>query len=49
MREKSESVCRFGFMNLEKAYYKVNREALWQALNMYSVGGKPFNGIRLKL
>ena len=34
------------FMNFEKPYDNVNREALWQALRMYDVGGKLVNGIR---
>ena len=29
-----------GFMDLEKAYDRVNREALCQVLRMYDVGGK---------
>ena len=32
-----------GFMNLEKTY---DREALWQVLRMYDVGGKLLNGIK---
>ena len=35
-----------GFINLEKAYDRVNREALWQVLRMYDVGGKLLNGIK---
>ena len=35
-----------GFMNLEKAYDRVNREALWHVLRMYDVGGKLLNGIK---
>ena len=35
------------FMNLEKAYERVNREALWQVLRMYDVGTKLLNGIRV--
>ena len=33
-------------MNLEKAYDRVNREALCQVLRMYDVGGKLLNGIQ---
>ena len=29
-----------GFMDLEKAYDRVNKEAVWQVLRMYDVGGK---------
>ena len=35
-----------GFMDLEKAYDRVNREALWQVLRMYDVGGKVLNGVK---
>ena len=35
-----------GFIDLEKAYDRVNREALWQLLRMSDVGGKLFNGIK---
>ena len=35
-----------GFMDLEHAYERVNREALSQILRMYDVGGKLLNGIR---
>ena len=33
------------FMELEKAYDRVNREALWKVLRMCDVGGKCLNGI----
>ena len=33
-------------MDLEKAYHRDNREALWQVLRMYDVGGKLLNGIK---
>ena len=35
-----------GFIDLEKAYDKVLREALWQGLRMYDVGGKLLGGIK---
>ena len=44
-REKKCSVY-VGLMNLEKAYDMINREALWQVLRMYDVGGKLLNGIK---
>ena len=44
-REKKRRVY-WGFINLEKAYDRVNREALWQVLRIYDVGGKLLNGIK---
>ena len=35
-----------GFMDLEKACDRVNREALWQVLRMYDVCSKLLNGIK---
>ena len=35
-----------GFMDLEKAYDKENRQALWQMLTIYDAGGKLLNGIK---
>ena len=35
-----------GFMDLGKAYDRVNREAIWQVLRMYDVGGKLLNVIK---
>ena len=35
-----------GFMDLEKACDKVNREALWQVLRMYDVDGILLSGIK---
>ena len=35
-----------GFMDLEKSYDRVSREALWQVLRMYDVGGKLLNCIK---
>ena len=45
---KKKCKCRVyvGFMDLEKAYDRVNREALWQVLRMYDVGGKLLNSIK---
>ena len=37
-----------GFIDLEKAYDRVNKEALWQVLRMYEVGGKPLGGVKSK-
>ena len=34
-----------GFMDMEKAYDRVNREALYQVLRMNDVGGKWLSGI----
>ena len=35
-----------GFVDLEKAYDRVNKEARWQVLRMYDVDGKLLNGIK---
>ena len=35
-----------GFIDLEKAYDRVNRKALWQVLRVYDKGGKLLNGIK---
>ena len=34
------------FIDLEKVYDRVNREALWQVLRMYDVRGKLLNGVK---
>ena len=34
------------FIDLEKAYDRFNREAVWQVLKLYDVGGKLLNGIK---
>ena len=36
----------FAFMDLEKAYDRVDRRALWQVLRMYGLGGKLLGGIQ---
>ena len=33
------------FIDIEKAYYRVNREALWQVLRMYDEGNKQLGEI----
>ena len=43
--EKKKRV-QIGFMDLEKAYDRINKERLWQVLRMYDVGGKLLNGIQ---
>ncbi len=34
------------FMDLEKAYDRVNREALWGVLQIYDVGGQLLKGVQ---
>ena len=43
-----EKKCRVyvSFMDLEKAYDRVNREGIWQVLRLYDVGGKLMNDIK---
>ena len=45
VREKKCKVY-MSFQDLEKAYDRVNKEALWQVLRMYDVGVKLLNGIK---
>ena len=35
-----------GFKNLEEAYDRINREAVWQVLRIYDVGGRIDSGER---
>ena len=35
-----------GFIDMEKSYNRVNKEALWQVLRIYDVGGKYLSGIK---
>lgn len=44
-RERGQKVYA-GFMDLEKAYDRVDREALWKVLRMYDVSGKLLNGVK---
>ena len=45
--EKARERKRRVYMDLEKAYDRVNRETLSQVLRMYGVGGKMLNGIKI--
>ena len=44
MREKKRSLY-VAFMDLEKAYDRVDREAMWQVLRIYGIGGRVLSGI----
>ena len=44
MKEKGKKVW-IAFMDLEKAYDRVDREALWQVLRIYGIGGRVLRGI----
>ena len=35
-----------GFIDLQQAYDRINREALWQVLMIYGVSGRLWNGIK---
>ena len=38
-----------GFIDLEKAYGRLNREALWQVLRMYDMGVNCWMELRLSM
>ena len=44
---KKERRVYVDFMDLEKAYDRVNREALRQVLSIYDMSGKLLNGIKI--
>ena len=44
-REKKRRVYA-GFIDFEKVYDRVNREALWQVMRRYDMGGKLLSGIK---
>ena len=46
MRKHVKKIVFVGFMDLEKAYDRVNKSALWQVLRMYDVDGKVLSGIK---
>ena len=45
MRGKKKKLY-LGFMDLKQAYDRINREALWQVLMIYGVGGRLLNGVK---
>ena len=45
-KAQEKNIVYVGFINLEKAYKRVNREALWHMLIMYEVDGKLLSGIK---
>ena len=45
LRKKGREVY-LGFMDLENAYDKVDREALWDILDKYGLGGKLLDAIK---
>ena len=45
MKEKNKKLF-LGFMDLQQAYDRVDRNALWQVLMIYGVGGKLLNAIK---
>ena len=36
----------WAFMDLEKAYDRVDRDAMWQVMRMYGVGGRLLKGVQ---
>ncbi len=36
----------WAFMDLEKAYDRVDRDAMWQVLQLYGVGGKLWKAVK---
>ena len=44
-----KNVVYVSFIDLVKAYNRVNRDALWQVLRMYDVGDKLLSGIKCML
>ena len=45
-KQERKDAVYVGFMDLEKACDRVNREALWQVLRMYDLEGKLLGGIK---
>ena len=36
----------FVFLDLEKVYYRVDRDAMWNVLRLYGIGGRLLRGVR---
>ena len=45
-KNKRKNIVDVGFIDLEKASKRVNREVKWQLLRMYDVGCKLLGGIK---
>ena len=45
-KHERKNVVYVGFIDLEKAYDRVNKEALWEMLRVYDVSGKLLTGIK---
>jgi hypothetical protein len=43
--EKGKDVF-WAFMDLEKAYDRIDRKALWKVLRLYGVGGRLLNAVK---
>ena len=36
----------FAFLDLEKAYGRVDRDAMWNVLRLYGIGGRLLQGVK---
>ena len=43
---KGKDVC-FAFLDLEKAYDRVDRDAMWNVLRVYGIGGRLLRGVKI--
>ena len=48
-KHERKNIVFVGFIDLEKAYDRVNREVFWQVLRIYDMGGKLVSGIKSML
>ena len=42
---KGKDIC-FAFLDLEKAYGRVDRDAMWNVLRLYGIGGRLLQGVK---